>query len=151
LCQFGLNSDAEKSKEFRSSIPDDPQWLPAGPNHRVFKGVKRFAQGYLAYAGAGPNTRSKQWILTLEGNGPLGGGSPWEVPWGEIVHPESFNTLKKIYTGYGEKGPPQGQLGKNGMTEEMKKEFPQLDYIKSCRLIDEFTFPESSPDAHLMD
>lgn len=148
LCQFGLNADASKSNDFRRSIPDDPNWLPEGPAHRTSRlGAKRFAQGYLAYAGSGPESRSKQLIMSLEANGPLGGGSPWEVPWGELVSPESFETLKKIYTGYGEKGPPQGKLGKQGMTTELRQEFPKLDYIQSCTLVDEAIFHEVSKDS----
>lgn len=143
LCQFGLNADASKRKDFRESLPDDPYWLPKGPKNRENDaGVKRFARGYLAYAGSGENSRDKQLIMALEPNGPLSGGSPWEVPWGELVHPESFETLGKIYTGYGENGPPQGQLGTNGMTAEMRQKWPKLDYINSCQLLDELVLVE---------
>lgn len=139
LCQFGLNTDPARSKKFDKSIPDDPNWLPEGPTHRENeKGVKRFAQGYLAYAGAGKNSRGNQLIVSLEPDGPLAGGSPWEVPWGELVGEQSFETLKKIYTGYGEKGPPQGKLMNRGMDEEMKKEFPDIDYVNKCVLVHEF-------------
>ena len=138
LCQFGLNSDPQKSKKYQRNIPDDPNWLPEGPTHRENdQGVKRFAQGYLAYAGAGKNSRGNQLILSLEPDGPLAGGSPWEVPWGELVGEASFETLKKFYTGYGEGGPGQGKLMNRGMTEEMKKEFPELDYINKCVLVHE--------------
>ncbi len=138
LCQFGLNSDSTKEKDFKDTIQDDANWLPEGPTGRQNEqGVKRFAPGYLAYAGSGKNSRSKQLIMALKANGPLAGGSPWEVPWGEIVHKESFETLSKIYTGYGEHGPPQGQLGSQGMTDEMKEKWSELDYINSCSLVDE--------------
>jgi cyclophilin family peptidyl-prolyl cis-trans isomerase len=84
LCQFGLAG--EPSSQFESTIPDDPQWLPPGPTARVNKlGVKRFQQGYFAYAGGGKDSRTQQLIVALKDNGPLGGGSPWEVPWGELV------------------------------------------------------------------
>lgn len=138
LCQFGLNGDAEKRKEFSSSLQDDPFWLPTGPPGRQNdQGVKRFALGYLAYAGAGPQTRSKQLIVALEANGPLAGGSPWEVPWGELVGTHSFDTLSQIYTGYGEKGPPQGRLGREGFTEKAREEWPLLDHILNCHVQDE--------------
>ena len=138
LCQFGLSSDSEHAQDFRSSIEDDPQWLPAGPTNRHnAAGVARFAQGYLAYAGGGKNSRSKQLIVALKDNGPLGGGSPWEVPWGELVGSDSFQTLSKIYTGYGDKGPSQGRLNKEGLSEELRQAFPKLDYINSCQIIDE--------------
>jgi hypothetical protein len=76
-------------------------------------------------------------IVALKDNGPLAGGSPWEVPWGELVGPDSFQTLSKIYTGYGEKGPPQGRLMKEGVSDAVKEEWPDLDYIKSCQVVDE--------------
>ena len=143
LCQFGLNADIAKKDEFAKSIEDDWNWLPEGPPGRQNEqGVKRFAQGYLAYAGAGNKSRSNQLIMSLKANGPLGGGSPWEVPWGEIVHSESFETLSKIYTGYDENGPPQGLLGRKGMTKEMREQWPELDYINSCHLVDENVLPD---------
>ena len=79
LCQFGLNSDPEQTKKFNKSFPDDPNWLPEGPDHRQNSdGIKRFARGYLAYAGGGKNSRNNQFIVALKNNGPLAGGSPWE-------------------------------------------------------------------------
>jgi cyclophilin family peptidyl-prolyl cis-trans isomerase len=138
LCQFGLHSDPAKTRAFRDSIPDDPNWLPEGPDHRQnFDGVKRFAKGYLAYAGGGKDTRDNQFIMALEPNGPLAGGSPWEVPWGELVGIASFQTLSKIHTDYGEDGPPQGKLHNVGMTDEMRQAFPLLDYITRCDVVDE--------------
>jgi len=138
LCQFGINSDPTVTKKFRGNLKDDPNWLPEGKEFRENDlGVMRFAKGYLAYAGGGKNTRGNQFILSLEANGPLAGGSPWEVPWGELVGEESFETLSKIYTGYGDDGPGQGKLGSRGMDEELKKEFPLIDYIDRCVVIDE--------------
>jgi hypothetical protein len=61
----------------------------------------------------------------------------YRVPWGELVGEESFETLSKIYTGYGEDGPSQGKLHSNGMNDEMKNEFPKLDYINKCVVVDE--------------
>lgn len=138
LCQFGLNTDANVTKKFNKSFKDDPNWLPEGPKFRQNeKGVKRFAKGYMAYAGGGKNTRGNQLIMSLEASGPLAGGCPWEVPWGELVGKDSFETLSKIYTGYGEDGPDQGKLQNRGMDEALKKEFPDIDYINKCVLVDE--------------
>jgi cyclophilin family peptidyl-prolyl cis-trans isomerase len=138
LCQFGIHSDPSKRKEFNDSLEDDVNWLPEGPNYRLnSEGVKRFARGYMAFAGGGKNSRSKQFIMALDGNGPLGGGSPWEVPWGEVVGDYSFDTMDKIYTGYGENGPPQGRLSKEGASAEVKENWPLLDYIQQCVLVDE--------------
>lgn len=90
----------------------------------------------MAYAGGGKNSRSNQFIVALKDNERLGGGSPWEVPWGEVVGKESFTTLDRIYTGYGEKGPSQGRLSREGSSESIQQEFPRLDYILGCTLVD---------------
>jgi len=141
LCQFGLSG---KVGLFGQLIPnredhnlkDDVQWLPAGPKHRKHGTTKRFAQGYMSYAGGGENTRDKQFFVALQANGPLGGGSPWEVPWGELVGHDSYATLRQIYTGYGEDGPSQGSLSSKGVTAKTKEDFPKMDYITSCTILD---------------
>ena len=136
LCQFGLAG--KESQAFDHRLPDDPNWLPEGPEHKVnADGVKRFAQGYLAYAGSGADSRGVQLIVSLQANPRLGGGSPWEVPWGELVGAHSFETLSKIYTGYGEHGPSQGLLRREGASPGVAKDFPLLDYITSCQVVDE--------------
>ena len=136
LCQFGLAGPP--SKEFDQRMPDDPQWLPAGPKSRVNdNGVKRFAHGYLSYAGAGPNTRGVQLFVALAANGGLGGGSPWEVPWGELVGDHSYTTLARISTAYGENGPSQGRLRREGASKAVAQEFPLMDYVLSCKVVDE--------------
>jgi hypothetical protein len=66
----------------------------------------------------------------------LGGGSPWEVPWGELVGSHSYEMLDKIYTGYGEKGPSQGSLHRPEAIETTEKEFPNISWILSCRVVD---------------
>ena len=45
-------------------------------------------------------------------------------------------SLDKIYTGYGEDGPSQGRLSREGSSEGVAKDFPKLDYILSCDVID---------------
>ena len=136
LCQFGLNGHL--SNEFRTLLKDDPQWLPTGPTNRVNDlGVQRFQKGYMSYAGGGPNTRSNQLFVALDHDRGLGGGSPWEVPWGELVGTHSFATLDKIYYGYGEQGPSQQWLhNHNSSHAELKEKFPLLDYVTSCHVVD---------------
>ncbi len=140
ICQFGLAGDPSYNEEYKgkkNALPDDPNWLPEGPSHRTNElGVKRFAKGYFAYAGSGTNSRSNQLIVALGDNERLAGGSPWEVPWGEAVGKESFETLDRIYTGYGEKGPSQARLSREGSSEGVGRDFPELDYILSCDVVD---------------
>jgi len=143
LIQFGLAGDPQVQTGFESNmlkgkhgnLPDDPPWLPLGPTGREINGVRRFQKGYFAYAGAGKNSRGTQLIVAFEDNLYLGGGSPWEVPWGQLVGEESFATLAKIYTGYGE-APSQGKIRNRGVSYT-EAEFPLLDYITSCRLVRE--------------
>lgn len=136
LCQFGLAGAL--SRKYGALLPDDPQWLPEGPRHRKNEmGTKRFAQGYLSYAGSGNSSRSNQFFVALEPNGPLGGGSPWEVPWGELVGDHSYRTLSRISTVYGEDGPSQGALHREGGVERAERDFPELDFILSCRVVEE--------------
>jgi len=138
ICQFGLNSNSKLTEEFVGTLQDDASWLPKGKEHRKNeKGVRRFARGYLAYAGAGPHSRDNQFIVSLVAVSQLAGGSPWEVPWGELVGEHSFRTLEKLYTGYGEDGPDQHLLFKFGFTDKMKSDFPKMDLVTGCSIVDQ--------------
>lgn len=140
LCQFGIAGIPSYNERYtgkKNLLKDDMNWLPEGPTHRKNElGVKRFGKGYLAYAGAGKDSRSNQLIVALHDNEGLGGGSPWEVPFGELVGKDSFITLDKIYTGYGDDGPSQGRLSREGSSESVVKDFPKLDYVLGCDVID---------------
>jgi cyclophilin family peptidyl-prolyl cis-trans isomerase len=142
-CQFGLSSNTTLTKQFDPNIPDDPLWLPTGPQHQFVNGIPRYPQGVLTHAGSGPNTRSNQFVITLKPNKFMGGGSTWEVPLGEVVVGRSetedhdqINVLHRLYTGYGEKGPSQAMLRKAGITMEIMEKWPLMDYIHRCRLVD---------------
>lgn len=160
-CQFGLSSNKTLTKAFGKSIPDDPLWLPTGPEHRFSSGpekIKRYPKGVLTHAGGGKNSRDVQFVLTLKPNKFMGGGSPWEVPLGEVVEAgggnpnnngdESFVdvTLPVIYTGYGEKGPGQGLLRREGASEKVRDNWPLLDYVLRCSIEDRFLEDEYQHD-----
>ena len=57
------------------------------------------------------------------------------MPFGQLVGETSFDTLSKIYTGYGE-GVSQGKIMNQGNTY-LEKEFPMLDYITDCKITQE--------------
>jgi hypothetical protein len=59
-----------------------------------------------------------------------------EVPFAELVGSYSYDTLSKISTKYGEQGPSQGLLRKEGSSLNVKELFPDLDYITSCTIVD---------------
>ena len=179
-CQFGLSSDPNLTKTFAKSIPDDPLWLPTGPDHQfsssgantngtttTVEQIKRYPKGVWTHAGSGTNSRGTQFVLTLKPNKFMGGGSPWEVPLGEVVevgggekvppsnqnqnrnHNHNHNeqedskfvvdvSLPDIYTGYGGKGPGQGLLRREGASESVRKDWPLLDYVLRCSIVDRF-------------
>ncbi len=137
-CQFGLAGDPEATKQYNTRLVDDPIWLPPGKDHQMNdQGVKRYPEGMWTYAGSGPNTRSNQFVITLKPNPFMGGGSPWEVPLGEFVGGSSFEVLPKIYNGYGEKGPGQDLLRREGNSKKVQEKWPLMDYILSCNILDE--------------
>lgn len=143
IIQFGLNGNTTVQRAYEEQylgrrfggLKDDPNWLPEGPPGRKDPktGVHRFQKGYLAYAGGGKNSRGTQLIVALQNNAFLAGGSPWEVPWGQLILDESFTTLKKFTTEYGEKV-SQGKIRRQGKAY-VDAEFPNLDYITWCRVI----------------
>lgn len=135
LIQFGLAGDPKIQQAYNEKdwLEDDPSWLPFGPAHRRHGERFRYQKGYLGYAGAGKNSRGTQLILAIEKNEALGGGSPWEVPWGQLIGNQSYVSLSKIYTGYGE-APSQGKIQNRGL-EYTESEFPLLDYMYGCRVM----------------
>ena len=175
-CQFGLSSNTTLTKQFGSTtIRDDPLWLPTGPENRFYNNsktkmtkIKRYPKGVLTHAGSGNNSRGVQFVLTLKPNKYMGGGSPWEVPLGEVVEVGVVDgsndnsggggggggninnnngktktkndfvdvSLPDIYTGYGEKGPGQGLLRREGVSESVREKWPLLDYILQCSIVD---------------
>lgn len=144
LIQFGLAGDPEVQTTYEReesggdpylNLPDDPQWLPRGPPGRSIDGVPRFQKGYLSYAGGGANTRGTQLFITNAESAYLGGGSPWEVPIGQLVDEASYDTIDRVYTEYGE-SPSQGKIRNRG-NSYLKAEFPKLDYILSCDIVAE--------------
>ncbi len=117
VIQFGMNGDpALHAKWSENNIPDEP-----------LKASNR--RGYVTFAKGGPNSRSTQLFINLNNNPNLDdmGGFP---PIGEVV--EGFDVVKKINAEYREK-PDQGQIRLYG-NEYLKKNFPNLDYIKSAEI-----------------
>jgi peptidyl-prolyl cis-trans isomerase A (cyclophilin A) len=123
MAQFGIHGDPKVSAAWRkASIQDDPV---KGSNTR---GMVTFAKG-------GPNTRTTQLFINLVDNARLDGmGFP---PFGKVV--EGLDVLDKINGEYGEgapggRGPNQGQIQMEG-NAFLKKDFPNLDYIKSASIV----------------
>ena len=125
MAQLGIHGDPAVAAKWRgASIPDDPP-APGASNRR----------GYVAFAMAGPNTRTTQIFFSFKDNSFL--DAQGFTPFGKVVEGEPV--LDKLYRGYGEgapvgRGPDQGRIQMQG-NAYLKAEFPGLDYIKSARLL----------------
>jgi peptidyl-prolyl cis-trans isomerase A (cyclophilin A) len=113
--------------EARQLAVPTPDW--------TFRNVSRYQRGYMGYAGAGKNSRGTQLILAYQPNVALGGGSPWEVPFGQLIGAHSYRTIDQWTTKYGEQ-PSQGKIMNRGVSY-LEEEFPDLDYITSCEVLKE--------------
>ena len=124
MCQFGISGAPNISAKWReATIPDDPV---KGSNTR----------GTVTFATAGPNTRTTQLFINFGDNTGLDGHG--FAPFGKVI--EGMDVVDKLYNGYGDApqfgghGPDQGRIQMEG-NAYLKKDFPNLDYIKSATII----------------
>jgi peptidyl-prolyl cis-trans isomerase A (cyclophilin A) len=123
MCQFGIHGDPTVSAKWReANIPDDPV---KGSNTR----------GAITFATAGPNTRTTQLFINFGNN--VGLDRQGFSPFGKVV--EGMDVVDKINSEYGEgapngSGPNQGRIQMEG-NAFLKKDFPNLDYIKSATIV----------------
>ncbi|KAL7539809.1 hypothetical protein ACHAXR_009633 [Thalassiosira sp. AJA248-18] len=125
LVQFGISytSDAELKRLADSQIQDDPKREDLMP----------FREGYMSFAGSGPNSRTSQLFIAYDRAGGLG-NSPWETPFGEVV--DGMDNVRNLYSGYGDmppwgKGPQQGPIRNRG-SSYIEEDFPMLDKFQEC-------------------
>ncbi len=123
MCQFGIHGDPNVSAKWReANIADDPV---KGSNTR----------GMITFATAGPNTRTTQLFINFGNNVNLDGMG--FSPFGKVTG--GMDVVDKINGEYGEgapngNGPNQGRVQMEG-NAYLKKEFPNLDYIKSATIV----------------
>jgi peptidyl-prolyl cis-trans isomerase A (cyclophilin A) len=124
MCQFGIHGDPNVSAKWReATIPDDPV---KGSNTR----------GTITFATAGPNTRTAQLFINFGDNRGLDGQG--FSSFGKVI--EGMDVVDKIYGGYGDApqfgghGPDQGRIQMEG-NAYLKKDLPNLDYIKSAIIV----------------
>jgi len=117
MCQFGINGDPAVSAKWReASIQDDP--------------VKSSnARGTITFATAGPNTRTTQLFINFGNNAGLDGQG--FSPFGKVT--DGMDVVDKINSESGER-PNQGRIQMEG-NAYLKKDFPNLDYIKSATIV----------------
>jgi peptidyl-prolyl cis-trans isomerase A (cyclophilin A) len=123
MCQFGIHGDPAVAAKWReANIADDSV---KGSNTR----------GTITFATAGPNTRTTQLFINFGDNRNLDGMG--FSPFGKVT--EGMDVVDKINSEYGEgapngRGPAQGRVQGEG-NDYLKKEFPNLDYIKSATVM----------------
>lgn len=122
--QFGIHGDPAVSAKWRDAkIQDD---AVKGSNIR----------GAVTFAMAGPNTRTTQFFINLVDNANL--DSMGFSPFGKVV--DGMDVVDKINGEYGEgaprgRGPDQQRIQMEG-NAYLKKDFPNLDYIKSAKVVE---------------
>lgn len=124
MAQFGIHGDPNVNRVWKDlGIADEPV---KGSNKR----------GTLTFAKKGlPNSRSVQFFLNLVDNPNLDGMG--FAPFGQIV--QGLDVLDKINGEYGEgfprgRGPDQMRIQTQG-NEYLKKDFANLDYLKSVEVL----------------
>jgi peptidyl-prolyl cis-trans isomerase A (cyclophilin A) len=124
VVQWGLSQDPEKNQLWSQlQILDDP--------------VKHSNErGTITFAKRGPNTRTTQIFINLKDNKQL--DADGFAPFGKVV--EGMDVVDKLYSMYGD-GPPRGsgpdQNKIIGMGNEyLVRNFPQLDFIQTARIVD---------------
>lgn len=125
MAQFGIHGDPAVNNTWReASINDDPS---ANQSNKAYT---------LTFAKKGmPNSRSVQFFLNFKDNAML--DQMGFTPFAEVV--EGKDVIDRINTEYGEgaprgNGPDQMRVQTEG-NAYLKKDFPNLDYIKSVSVL----------------
>jgi peptidyl-prolyl cis-trans isomerase A (cyclophilin A) len=116
MVQFGMSGDPKVQAAHNTTIKDDP----------VKESNKR---GYMTFAKTGaPNSRSTQIFINYKDNTFL--DSQGFAPIGQVV--SGMDIVDKINSEYRER-PNQNEIRTSG-NEYLKKEFPNLDYVKTATI-----------------
>lgn len=123
VVQFGLSGDPAVTAALKDRrIPDDS--------------VRRSnVRGTLAFAAAGPNTRTSQLFLNLKDNQRL--DRLGFAVLGQVVR--GMDVVDALYTGYGEApprgtGPTQDRIATEGEAY-LARDFPKLDQVRQARVV----------------
>ncbi|HJU75406.1 MAG TPA: peptidylprolyl isomerase [Gemmatimonadaceae bacterium] len=123
MAQFGMHGNPNVHEAWdKMVIPDDS----------VKESNRR---GYVTFATAGPNSRTTQIFINIVNNRPL--DEMGFAPFGRVV--EGMATVDSLYADYGDAppggvGPDQTRITREG-NAYLQREFPNLDYIRSARLV----------------
>lgn len=116
IIQFGIAGDPKMTKKWNKPIKDDEP-------------VRTNAYKTVAFATAGPETRTTQVFINLRSNQVLDkqGFAPFAIV------TEGMDVVEKLHAGYGER-PDQPKIERQG-NAYLNANFPNLDYIKSAKII----------------
>jgi len=121
VAQFGFHGDPAVNAAWSSkTFKDDPAGEVNLPGRITF--AKRNA----------PNSRATQFFINLADNRNL--DRMGFTPFGEIEG-EGLTVVQALFNGYGERGPDQRRLEKEGLGY-VKEQFPKLDYITSVTILE---------------
>jgi peptidyl-prolyl cis-trans isomerase A (cyclophilin A) len=123
MAQFGISGNAQVAATWQEArIPDDPV-------------VASNTRGKVSFAMAGPGSRTTQLFINYADNSRL--DDMGFSPIGEVI--EGMEVVDSLHSGYGEgaprgRGPDQGRIQREG-NAYLEKEFPDLDWIRSARIL----------------
>ena len=124
MAQTGLHGDPRVNRAWRTaSIQDDP--------------VRQSnTRGRVTFATSGANSRTTQFFINFGDNSRLDGMG--FAPFGQV---RDMRAVDALHAGYGEgaprgRGPSQGRIQSQG-NAYLRQAFPELDYIRSARIVSE--------------
>ncbi len=125
MAQVGMHGDPEVNGRWQdAAIPDDPVTQSNTP-------------GMVTFAARGtPNSRTTQFFINMGNNAYL--DAMRFAPFGRT---RDMDVVRRLHDGYGEgaprgRGPSQGAIAAQG-NEYLRESFPELDYIRSARVVEE--------------
>jgi peptidyl-prolyl cis-trans isomerase A (cyclophilin A) len=116
IIQFGISGDPKMTKKWNKPIKDDEP-------------VRTNSYRSVAFATAGPETRTTQVFINLRSNQTL--DKQGFAPFGMVT--EGMEVVEKLYSGYRE-APDQQRIERQG-NSYLTGNFPRLDYIKTARIL----------------
>ena len=119
VVQFGMHGDpAVNARWEKATLPDEPRRTSN-------------ARGTVAFAAAGPNTRTVQLFVNTADNARKLDGQRLFAPIGSVI--EGMDVVDKLNNEYGEEPNPSRTASKGNVY--LQRWFPALDYIKSATIV----------------
>lgn len=149
LMQFGISKDVEMRRRYQgATIADDDAAEGRDSIRRTLgQSASIFKPGFLSFAGSGADSRTTE-IFVVMPDTPQDqldyfGTNSWETPFGYLSGPSDLDLLSKIKA-YGDmppwgEGPESSRIYQDDGYAYLSKEFPELDYIDRCYVVDEQT------------